>query len=1078
MKRTTSGFAGRASGLDEGRCDLRWLRGGGLCLLAVVTLLLGGENWVFGAEAAPDFNRDVRPILSDKCYYCHGPDEEKRKGELRLDTPEGAAKVFDRMHWEKSALIDRITTTDRDDLMPPPDSNIGKSLSPKEVETLKAWVRAGAKYEKHWAFVAPNRPRLPQGVSGHPVDVMVRERLKKEGLAAGGAREARREVLARRLYLDLTGLPPSPAEVSAFVEDSRTDAYSRLVDRVLASPHYGERMALMWMDLARYGDSSVYHADGPREMWGWRDWVIDAFNRNMRYDRFTVEQLAGDLLPDAGLSQRIATGFNRNHATTDEGGVIAEEFRVDYVVDRVKTVSNVWLGLSLECAQCHDHKYDPISQNDYYRFYAYFNNTKDPGMQTRNGNTAPLVEIPDPEAETKRRVAREAREAAQGALQKAVVSKEKNPAFIKWRAGAPVGVAFPLEGIILQIPCREADKAQLVSALEGYSGNTRGVGLGTVDRKSGVPALSFKGNAGAVFEEGIQLDGASPFTLGAWVKLSDQGATGSILTRMVAGGNSRGFDGGFEKGRPGLHLVHQWAGDALKVYAKQPLSKGEWHYVSVSYDGSRKALGVQVAVDGRVVELASAEADSLKGSAETDAPMVLAGRQDGSRFKGELSDVVVWGRRLDTSELVRAMDGDLVEALRAVPMEARSGSQNRALLAAYALGVDRTDSGLRVALAKALDQEIKLAKGLSSVMVMEDLPATQMRSTFVLNRGQYDAPMKDREVRPGVPAVMPPLAEGASENRLGMAQWLVSREHPLTARVTVNRIWQMIFGEGLVRTSEDFGLQGEMPSHPELLDWLAVEFMESGWDVKGLIRTLVMSATYRQDSALTKELRERDPENRLLARGPRFRLQGEFIRDGALLSAGLLNPKVGGPSVKPYQPKGVWEEVALDTNLSKFVPDSGDKLYRRSMYTYWKRSSPHPALVTFDATTREKCTGRRSRTNTPLQALVTLNDPQFVEAARGLAQRVLMESKPSGAERVATMVRMVFGRRATEREVSLLSALAQRAKEGFAASPESAAKLLTVGESLRAEGISVEEHAAWTVVANAVLNLDEFLVKQ
>jgi hypothetical protein len=402
----------------------------------------------------------------------------------------------------------------------------------------------------------------------------------------------------------------------------------------------------------------------------------------------------------------------------------------------------------------------------------------------------------------------------------------------------------------------------------------------------------------------------------------------------------------------------------------------------------------------------------------------------------------------------------------------------RSLLAAYALCVDRSDTGLRTALAKALDQEVKLAKGLSSVMVMEDLPSGQMRSTFVLNRGQYDAPMKDREVRAGVPSVLPVLASGAPENRLGLAQWLVSREHPLTARVTVNRVWQMLFGEGLVRTSEDFGLQGEMPSHPELLDWLAVEFMESGWDVKGLIRTLVMSATYRQSSAISKELRERDPENRLLARGPRFRLQGEFIRDRALMVGGLLNAKIGGPSVKPYQPKGVWEEVALDTNLSKFVPDTGDKLYRRSMYTYWKRSSPHPALVTFDATTREKCTGRRSRTNTPLQALVTLNDPQFVEAARALAQRVLLESKGSASERVATMTRIVFGRAASEREVSLLSSLAQRAREGFVANAESAKKLLGVGESVRSEVIPIEEHAAWTVVANAVLNLDEFLVKQ
>lgn len=1054
-----------------------WLEVKGWALiLAVMVFGVVGMGRAFGVDVVPDFNRDVRPILSDKCYSCHGPDEEKRKAELRLDTEEGAAKVVDRVRWEKSALVERIVSKDRDEVMPPPDSNIGKSLSAKEVEILKAWVRGGARYEKHWAFVPPVRPSLPVGGVGHPVDLLVAERLKKEGLR--GAGEAERGVLARRLHLDLTGLPPMAEEVEAYVKDERPDAYARMVDRVLGSRHYGERMALLWMDLARYGDSSVYHADGPREMWGWRDWVIDAFNRNMRYDRFTVEQLAGDLLPDAGVSQRVATGFNRNHATTDEGGVIAEEFRVDYVVDRVKTVSNVWLGLSLECAQCHDHKYDPISQADYYRFYAYFNNTKDPGMQTRNGNTAPMVEIADPEAESKRRVAREAREAASSALRKAMDTKEGSPAFVKWSSAGSGGGAFPLDGICLQVPCRDGDKTQVVGSLEGFIGNTRGVGLTTTERRAGVSALSFKGNGAAFFDDGIQLDGASAFTAAAWVRLSDAGATASILTRMVAGGNYRGFDLGFDKGRPGLHLVHQWSGDALKVYSREAISKGEWHHVAISYDGSKKAVGVRVYVDGRNVELSVPEADSLKGSAFTDAPMVLGGRQDGMRWKGDISDLVVWQRGLDGVEIQGAMEGDLVESLRSIPAAQRTEVQRRALVAAYAIGVDRSDAGLRAALAKALDAEAKTAKGLSSVMVMEDLPAGQMRATYVLNRGQYDAPMKDREVRAGVPAVLPALAEGAPENRLGMAQWLVSRGHPLTARVTVNRIWQMLFGEGLVRTSEDFGLQGEMPSHPELLDWLAVELMESGWDVKALIRTLVMSGTYRQDSRLSRELRERDPENRLLARGPRFRLQGEFIRDAALKVSGLLNASIGGPSVKPYQPKGVWEEVALDTNLSKFVPDSGDKLYRRSMYTYWKRSSPHPALVTFDATTREKCTGRRSRTNTPLQALVTLNDPQFVEAARGLAERVLVDSGDGVAERVRRMIRLVFGRDATERELGLLTTLAERARAEFVLDNDRAGRLLAIGESRRLERIPVADHAAWTVVANAVLNLDEFLVKQ
>ncbi len=1040
-----------------------------------ILVLAASSAAMMAQGAVPDFNRDVRPILSDRCFHCHGPDQSKRKGKLRLDTPEGAAKALSKEHPAESELVTRITSTDPDEVMPPADGNIGKKLSAAEIGILKEWVAAGAPYARHWAFVAPQRAPLPSDSSAaNPVDAFLRARLKAEGLALSPS--ASRATVARRLFLDLTGLPPAARDVEEFVRDTRPDAYARMVERVLASPHYGERMTLLWMDLARYGDSSVYHADGPREMWGWRDWVISAFNANMPYKQFTLEQLAGDLLPNASLSQKIATGFNRNHATTDEGGVIAEEFRVDYVVDRVKTTSNVWLGLSMECAQCHDHKYDPVTQAEYYQFYAYFNNTRDPGMQTRSGNTAPMVDIPDPEAATKQRLAREASTSALKTLSDHRSSKAASKTFAEWaqpKQGSAES-AFPTSGVILHVPCREPEKTQLVSTLEGLSGSTSGVAFAKAERP-GAGALTLAGNAGVKFTEGPQLDGSQPFTFAAWVNLSDTKGAASVLTRMVAGDSYRGFDFGFDNGRPGLHLVHQWPSNALKAYGVEALTPKQWHHVVISYDGSRKVAGARLSVDGKPMDLKIA-ADSLSASAESPAPMVLGGRQDSSRFKGDLAAVTLWSRALTEGEISQA-GGDYVDALRLRPVSERSDAERAALERAFAMYVEPAGVAQFNAYAKALDAQEKSAKGLSNVMVMEDLPAAQMRPTYVLTRGQYDAPDKNREVKPGVPAVFPPVPEGAPQNRLGLAQWLVDRQHPLTARVTVNRFWQMLFGEGLVRTSEDFGLQGEVASHQDLLDWLAVDFMESGWDVKALLRKIVLSDAYQQSARTTPELLERDPENRLLARGPRFRLQAEFLRDEALAVSGLLNAAVGGPSVKPYQPKGIWEEVALDTNLSKFTPDSGEKLYRRSMYTYWKRSSPHPSMTTFDATTREKCTGRRSRTNTPLQALVTLNDPQFVEAGRAFAQRVLIEGGTTAGERISFAIRSALGREPRAAEQQLLTGLLERERARFQQQPERAKQLLAIGESPRNAALAADEHAAWTVVANTILNLDEFLTK-
>ncbi|MEY5026448.1 MAG: hypothetical protein RLZZ244_1976 [Verrucomicrobiota bacterium] len=1065
----------------------------GVCAVFVLlrTGWWAGAGWFVGAggaeAAVPDFNREVRPILSDKCYYCHGPDEEKRKGKLRLDTPEGAAKALDRAQWQKSELLSRIESTDPEEQMPPPKGNIDKKLSAKEVATLKAWVAGGAPYAKHWAFVPPAKAPLPVGFEGrHPVDAFVGARLKAEGLSMSGP--ASKEALGRRVFLDLTGLPPTPEEVRAFVEDPAPGAYERLVDRVLELPGYGERMALLWMDLARYGDSSVYHADGPREMWGWRDGVIQAFQSNLPFDQFTVEQLAGDLLPDASAAQKIATGFNRNHATTDEGGVIAEEFRVDYVVDRVKTASNVWLGLSLECAQCHDHKYDPISQTEYYRFYAYFNNTRDPGMQTRNGNTAPLVEIPDPDAaENQRRAAEEVR-GVQERLKRAREERVKSKAFAEWLRAKPEatvgGLGYPVAGVRFHVPCLDVDRTRTLAALDGTLGRTGALRLmrskpevkgGAQERRPGSGGLRWEGNGTARWAEGTPYAGAEPMSFGAWVRLPEKAGASTLLAWAGKDSKGPGVEFGFEGRRPWMRVGQEGSGGQIQVVAAGEWEGDQWHHVVVTYDGSLKASGVRFYVDG-VPQEAKVEKDQLVAKPEGVWHLELGGRGQLRRFKGDVSAVTLWSRVLDPAE-VPAAQGEYVEALRGMDEAARTPEQRTALEVGYGIWKADGDSGRREEYAKALEVQEKVSKGLSSVMVMEELPEKQMRATYVLQRGQYDAPLKEREVQPGVPAVLPAPEAGVPGNRLGLARWLVQANHPLTSRVSVNRFWQMLFGEGLVSTSEDFGYQGELPTHPELLDWLAVDFVESGWNVKALLKKILLSDTYRQESRVSRELLERDPQNRLLARGPRFRLQAEFIRDGALRVAGLLNAKVGGPSVRPYQPKGIWEEVAIDTSLSKFVQDSGERLYRRSMYTFWKRSSPHPSMVTFDATTREKCTGRRSRTNTPLQALVTLNDPQFVEASRALAQRTLLEAGNSPSERIAHLLRLTLGRAPQGSELRLLGELAEASRVQFEKEPAKAAGLLSIGESVRDSRISETEHAAWTVVANTVLNLDEFLVK-
>jgi hypothetical protein len=843
-------------------------------------LLFGTVARAETASPSVDFDRQVRPILSNHCFQCHGPDANERQAELRLDIRDEAIRPAESGKpaivpgkASDSTLVRRVMSKDRRFVMPPPKAN--KPLSEEQKAILSRWIEQGASYQAHWSFTTPRRPPLPlprdAARARNAIDRFIVARLEAEGMHL--APEADRATLIRRVTLDLTGLPPTLAEVDAFLADAGPDAYDRLVDRLLASKHHGERMALDWLDAARFADTHGYHIDSGRDMTPWRDWVIDAFNRNMPFGQFTVEQLAGDLLPNPSLAQRVASGFNRNHMINFEGGAIPEEYLAAYVIDRVNTTGTVWLGLTIGCCQCHDHKFDPISQKEYYQFYAFFNNIRENGLDGRKGNATPKLEMPTTRQLRERtRLGRELAEAEQA----------------------------------LAIPRPEIDALQASWETKALEASSSG------------------GQAGA--------RESSP-------------APANILAILKTPYDKRG----------------EAARGRLRTYYRSSVSPE----LRPQYE----------------------QLDRLRASYEANE--------------------------------------------RAIP----------------------------------------------SSMVMEELP--DARETFILLRGQYDKP--GERVKRGVPASLPPLPSDAPANRLGLARWLVDPGHPLTARVTVNRFWQMFFGTGLVKTAEDFGSQGERPSHPELLDWLAVEFRE-GWDVRALVRSIVTSATYRQSSVVTPELLAKDPENRLLSRGPRLRLQAEFVRDQALAIGGLLDRRIGGASVSPYQPAGLWEELAsrLDGKnwtAQVYEQSHGRDLYRRTMYTFWKRTSPPPTLSAFDAPDRETCTVRRARTNTPLQALILMNDPTYVEASRRFAERIMTQSGPSVDDRIAFAFRLATVRRPTSDEGLVLRELFEAQLATYRSDVEAARKLLGVGESPRDETLDPAELAAWSMVANAILSLDETVTK-
>jgi hypothetical protein len=1029
----------------------------------------------------PEYNRDVRPILVENCFLCHGPDSASRKARLRLDQRDWAIKkgAIVPGHPEQSELIARICAKDASERMPPRKTQ--KILTAAQKETLRRWIAAGAEYQPHWSFLAPKRPPVPavknKGWVRNPLDAFILARLEKEGLIPSP--EADRRTLARRLSLDLIGLPPEPAEVEAFVKDKAPNAYERFVDRLLASPHWGEHRGRYWLDAARYADSNGIHFDNYREIWSYRDWVIAAFNKNMPFDQFTIEQLAGDLLPHPMMDQLIATGFNRCNITSNEGGLIPEEYLVLYTRDRTVTTAKVWLGMTANCAVCHDHKYDPFTQKDFYSLSAFFNNTTQAAMDGNVKDTPPVIAVPRTEDRPHWNALEQ--ELAQARKQMEARKQTARAEFERWLTGltpAALAVQVPRDGLRLLAPLSEgAGNTVHLNVL----GKERAVTLptGIVWEAGHVAARALKVQPGGTIEapDAGDFDKNQGFSYAAWVRLPGSVAFGAIAARMDDKHDFRGWDLWVENNRVGTHIIHMWPDDAIKVVSQTPLKPGQWNHVLVSYDGSAKAAGVRIYVNGVLQTARTTFADKLKNTIRTTVPLKIGQRHSTARLNGlAVQDVRLYDRALSAAEAQQLARGTRTAWLAQKPTATRSPQEKEEL---FAWWLSESDMGYRALTKRVADlrQEEAVLKARGTVAhIMQERPGEPI--AYVLFRGDYDK--RRDKVKAATPKALPLMPADLPHNRLGLARWLVRPENPLMARVTVNRFWEQVFGTGLVRTPGDFGVAGELPSHPELLDWLAVEFRESGWDVKHLFKLMVTSATYRQSSAVTKEQRERDPANRLLSRGPRYRLDGELLRDYALAASGLLVPKIGGPSVKPYQPPGVWEAVGMiGSNTREYKQDHGEALYRRSLYTFWKRAAPPASMDILGAPTRETCTVQRERTDTPLQALVTLNDPQFVEAARHLAQVVLLASRGHKSPEFGLdcMARRLLSRPLRPAEAKVVRASLNDLLAHYKANPADARKLLAVGESPADPSLEAPTLAAWTMLANEMMNLDEVLNK-
>jgi Protein of unknown function (DUF1553)/Protein of unknown function (DUF1549)/Planctomycete cytochrome C len=1018
------------------------------------------------ASAAPrkiDFNRDIRPILSDNCYACHGPDEKTRKAKLRLDTAEGAFAQHDGSaalvprDLKKSSLWARVTTKDADDLMPPPESK-KKPLSPAQLALLKQWIEEGANYQGHWSFVAPVKATPPSignrpSAIGNPIDAFILAKLAERKLTPNP--EASREALIRRVTFDLIGLPPTPAEVDAFLADKSPNAYEKVVDRLLASPHYGEHMGRHWLDAARYGDTHGMHLDNERSMWPYRDWVVRAFNRNLPFDQFTIEQLAGDLLPNPTQDQLVATGFNRCNVTTGEGGSINEEWIYRYAVERTETMASVWMGLTAGCAVCHDHKYDPISSKDFYSMYAFFHSNADPAMDGNALLTAPTLKLTTPEQQ-KKLDAFNAQIAAVDTRIKAELTKVKytDPATLN---PPPPMKKFETTWVDDDFPAG--------AKVEASGATTTAKWVTTQDGKVLAGKRALKRTDPGVGQDFFS-ELKTPFTIPPNGKvflnvfLDPQDPPKSVMLQFNTGNWShRAVWGDLDAIDFGQRNTNE-----RKRLGELP-KLGEW--VKLEFAASQLGLKAGDQIKGLAFTL-------FRGTVYWDK-VGITGESNPSKDPAE--SLAVWLKENQGKVLTNVPD-DVKRLFRSVKPEDRKPEENQRLRDYYFEFVCNSTRpqfeklhAEKNPIAKARDD---FDKAIPATFIWKDLD--KPRDSFVMLRGQYNKP--GQQVWPNVPAVLPPLPKSGTTNRLDLAKWLVSPQHPLTARVAVNRFWQQLFGTGLVKSAADFGAQGEAPSHPELLDWLSVTFREQGWDMKQFVKLLVTSATYRQDSKATPQKIAADPENRHYARGPRFRLDAEQVRDNALAVSGLLVPTLGGKGVRTYQPDNIWEPVAYSgSNTKTYKRDDGDALWRRSLYTFIKRTAPAPSMTTFDAPSREQSCARRERSNTPLQALLLMNDVQHFEAARAFAQRMLKEGGNHAEERLAWGFRLATARPPTKSELAVLNDTLFTQWAKYQGRADAAKKAITFGESKPDASLDAGELAAYAMVANLILNLDEVVTK-
>jgi hypothetical protein len=1031
------------------------------------------------------FNEHIQPILSEYCYHCHGPDAGTRMPEkepLRLDIEEDAFMVRDfgapviiKGKPEESELVKLIRSKDIGEVMPPPESH--KTMGEREIAMLERWIEQGAEYEDHWSYEAVSRPEpVKNDWSDKPVDGFIFEKLSEAGLEPNPMEDARR--FHRRLALDLTGLPPEPAETDAFVAAYEKDseaAVSAEADRMLATIPSAEHFARHWLDAARYADTHGIHIDNYRAIWPYRDWVVRAFHQNMKWDQFTTEQLAGDMLPDRTLDQHVASGFLRSLATTGEGGAIAEEYEAIYATDRVDTMSGIWLGLTASCASCHDHKFDPFSAKEFYQFAAFFRNNTMPAMDGNNAEHPPTVFVPIPEDREKWAAVQASMKDVDGRI--AARRKAADGEFKAWLAAAGQAVAAQETDstLAIHLPLTENEgniKGKVDGQPQEWTAAAKRIDgpLGKAITVSGADIpLGDIGN----FSRGDQV------SYGGFIRIEDKqvnGVTGSVIAKMDPANGFRGWDLYLEGGKPGAHVIDAWDDSATKKVTPTALTPGKWHHVMIVFDGTQAGhQALTIYVDGKRAG-GGPDPNTVGGTIETTVPLRLGSREGGqSKLNGNvaLQDFRFYRKKLTDAEIAHLANNKMIGMWAALPENERTKEQSAALFEHYIITIDVPSLELLREKDSLKTEETALRGRGSASLVFEEKKEEPF--AHLLERGSYSA--KGEKVFPDTPAMLPPMPEGAPKNRLGLAKWLNDPKNPLPARVTMNRLWANFFGVGIVETAGDFGIMGARPTHPKLLDWLASEFVSSGWDYRHMAKTIATSRAYRQSGAISPEKLEKDFSNALVSRGPRLRLDAEQLRDLSLAASGTLSPKVGGAPVKPYQPEGIWEAVAMpQSNTKNYKPDTGEALYRRSLYTFWKRTAAPPTMEILDAPTRETFCLQRGRTNTPLQALALMNDPQFVEAARNLAAKALA-GQQGFDERLDLISLRLLARKFDAAERELVKATLDAALEHYTAKPEEARLAIATGESKAPEAIPAPELAAWSLVASQIFNLDETVTR-